>query len=282
MGIKKYKPTTNGRRGMTGLTYDELTTSKPYKPLTIKLKKHAGRNNTWRLTVRHKGGGHAKRYRLMDFYFHDKKGIPGKVETIEYDPYRTGWIALVCYKDGERRYVLAHTEMTVGDTIVTDELTKLIPGNRLLVSNVPVGMKIYNVELIVGHGASSVRSAGSSATVISQDGEYSQVKMPSGEVRLVNKKCYVTLGQVSNPDHNQIVIWKAWRSRWMWKRPTVLGKSMNPVDHPHGWGEWHSPIGMKAPKTPWGMPALGYKTRKKKNTTSRWILKTRKGKLLLK
>ena len=142
----------------------------------------------------------------MDFYFHDKKGIPGKVETIEYDPYRTGWIALVCYKDGERRYVLAHTEMTVGDTIVTDELTKLIPGNRLLVSNVPVGMKIYNVELIVGHGASSVRSAGSSATVISQDGEYSQVKMPSGEVRLVNKKCYVTLGQVSNPDHNQIVI----------------------------------------------------------------------------
>jgi len=171
---------------------------------------------------------------MVDFYFHDKKSIPAKVETIEYDPYRTAWIALVCYKDGERRYVVAHTEMKVGDMIVTDEKTTLEKGNRLEIGNIPVGMNVYNVELIVGQGASSVRSAGSMATVVSQEGEYSQVKMPSGEIRLVHKKCYATIGQVSNPDNNQIVLGKAGRSRHMGIRPTVLGKSMNPVDHPHG------------------------------------------------
>ena len=277
MGIKKFKPTTPGRRWMTVVDYKSvLTTNKPYKPLTIKLKKHSGRNNTWRITVRHQGWGHAKKYRLVDFDGTDKLGIPAKVETIEYDPYRTAFISLVCYKDGERRYVLAHTEMKVGDKIVTDEKTELTPGNRMLIWNIPTGLNVYNVELIVGQWASSVRSAWATAQIISQEGEYTQVKMPSGEVRLVHKKCYATLGQVSNPDHNQVVIWKAWRSRWMWKRPTVLGKSMNPVDHPHGGWEGHSPIGMKAPKTPWGMPALGYKTRKRKKTTNRWILKTRK------
>lgn len=281
MGIKKFKPTTNGRRWMSVVTFEQITTKSPYKPLTVKLQKSSGRNNTWRITIRHQGGWHAKRYRLVDFYSLDKKGIPAKVETIEYDPYRSAFIALVCYKDWERRYVLAHKDMATWDQIVTDEKTALVSGNRMEIGNIPTGLQVYNVELIVGSGAASVRSAGTYATIVSQEGEYTQVKLPSSEIRLVNKKCYATLGQVSNPDHNQMVIWKAWRSRWMWKRPTVLGKSMNPVDHPHGGWEGHSPIGMKAPKTPWGMPALGYKTRSRKNITNKWILKTRKGKLMV-
>lgn len=281
MGIKKFKPTTPWRRAMTGNTFEEITTSTPYKKLTVTLKKHAGRNNTWSIMVRHQGGGHAQKYRLVDFYFHDKKSIPAKVETIEYDPYRTAWIALICYKDGERRYVVAHTEMKVWDIIVTDEKTSLVNGNRLQVCNIPVGMPIYNLELIVWQGASAIRSAWSSAVIVSQEWEYTQVKLPSWEIRLVNKKCYATLGQVSNPDNNQIVIGKAWRSRHMWIRPTVLGKSMNPVDHPHGGWEGHAPIGMKAPKTPWWRIALGYKTRSKKKFTNRWILRTKKGKLMV-
>ena len=266
---------------MTGYDFEEITASKPYKKLTVKLKAHAGRNNTGRLTVRHQGGGHAKRYRLIDFYGYDKKDIQAKVETIEYDPYRTAYIALVCFKDGERRYVLAHSEMKVGDVIVTSENAELKSGNRMELGNIPVGLQIYNLEMIVGQWASAIRSAGSFGTVVSQEGKYTQVKMPSGEIRLVHKKCYATLGQLSNMDHGQVVIGKAGRARWMWKRPEVLGKSMNPVDHPHGGWEGHSPIGMKAPKTPWGMPALGYKTRNKKKTTSRWILRTRKGRLMV-
>lgn len=282
MAIKKFKPTTPGRRWMTVNTFEELTTSKPYKALTVNLKKHAGRNNSGRISVRHQGGGHAQKYRLIDFYHTDKRGIPAKVETIEYDPYRTGYIALVCYKDGERRYVLAHTTMKVGDIITTDEKTTLTSGNRMEIGHIPTGLEVYNVELIVGQGASSVRSAGSKAVITSQEGEYTQVKMPSGEIRLVHKKCYATLGQVSNPDNNQVVIGKAGRSRWMGKRPTVRGKAMNPVDHPHGGWEGRSPIGMKAPKTPWGKVALGKKTRSRKKTTGKWILKTRKGKLMQK
>lgn len=281
MGLKKFKPTTPGRRGMTGLDYAELTTAKPNKALTLTLKKAAGRNSSGRITIRHQWGGHAKKYRMVDFYMVDKKGIPARIETVEYDPYRTAFIALVCYKDGERRYVLAHTETKVGDSIITDEKTPLINGNRCEIGNIPVGLTVHNVELIVGQGASSIRSAGSSGLVISQEGEYAQVKMPSGEVRLVHKKCYATLGQVSNPDYNQIVIWKAGRSRWMGKRPTVRGKAMNPVDHPHGGWEGRAPIWLKAPKTPWGLPALGKKTRSRKKTTGRWILKTRKGKLMV-
>ncbi|MDP5039061.1 MAG: 50S ribosomal protein L2, partial [Candidatus Gracilibacteria bacterium] len=223
MGIKKFKPTTPGRRSMTGNTFEEITTRVPHKALTVTLKKHSGRNNTGRITVRHQGGGHAKKYRVVDFYLTDKKSIPAKVETVEYDPYRTAWISLVCYKDGERRYILAHRNIQVGDIIVTDDIAPIKEGNRMLIGNVPVGLPIHNVELIVGQGASSVRSAGSSAVVISQEGEYSQVKMPSGEIRLVNKKCFATLGQVSNPDNNQITIGKAGRSRHMGIRPTVLG-----------------------------------------------------------
>ena len=281
MWIKKFKPTTPGRRWMTVVSYDEITTNKPYKPLTIKLKKHSGRNNSWRITVRHKWWWHAKKYRLIDFFGNDKKWIVAKVETIEYDPYRSAFIALLCYKDWERRYTIAHSEMKVWDEIIADEKTELKSGNRMEIANIPTWLKIYNLELIVWQWASSVRSAWSFATIVSQEWEYTQVKLPSWEIRLVHKKCYATLGQVSNIDHSQVVIWKAWRSRWMWKRPTVLGKSMNPVDHPHGGWEWHSPIGMKAPKTPWGMPALGYKTRNKKKITNRWILKTRRGKLLV-
>jgi large subunit ribosomal protein L2 len=281
VGIRKFKPTTPGRRWMTSNSFEELTTSSPYKALTIKLKRHSGRNNLWRITVRHKWGWHAKKYRMIDFYFHDKKWIEAKVETIEYDPYRSAFIALICYKDWERRYIIAHKDMKVWDKIKTDEKTVLKSGNRMEVWNIPTWLQIYNLETIVWSGSSSVRAAWSYATVVSQDWEYAQVKLPSWEIRLVNKKCYATLGQVSNTDHNQIVIWKAWRSRWMWKRPTVLGKSMNPVDHPHGWWEWHSPIWMKAPKTPWGMPALWYKTRKRRKNTNKWILKTRKGKLMV-
>ena len=281
MWIKKFKPTTPGRRWMTTTDYSGLTSTTPHKALTVSLKKHAGRNSSGRLTVRHQGGGHAKKYRLVDFFMTDKKWIEARVETLEYDPYRTAFVSLVCYKDGERRYVLAHKDMKVGDVVVTEEKAPLKTGNRMLVSNIPTGMEVYNVETIVGQGASSVRAAGSAATITSQEWEYTQVKMPSGEVRFVHKQCYATLGQVSNTDHNQVVIWKAWRSRWMWKRPTVRGKAMNPVDHPHGGWEWRSPIGMKAPKTPWGLPALGIKTRSKKKNTSRWIVKTRKGKLMI-
>lgn len=281
MGIKKFKPTTPGRRWMSVNTYEELTTSKPYKPLLVNLAKNSGRNNTWRITIRHQGWGHAKKYRLVDFYSTDKKSIEYKVETIEYDPYRSAFISLVCYKDGERRYILANTETKVWEKYITDDKTPLKPGNRMQVWNIPTWLHVYNLELIVWKWSSSIRTAGSFGTIVSQEWEYTQVKMPSWEIRLVHKRCYASLWQVSNPDHNQVVIWKAWRSRWMWKRPVVRWKAMNPVDHPHGGWEWRSPIWMKAPKTPWGKVALGKKTRNRKNNTSRWILKTRKGKLMM-
>ena len=281
MAIKKFKPTTPGRRAMTWSSFEEITTSKPYEALTVKLKKNSGRNNSWRITIRHQGWGHAKKYRLVDFYFVDKKWIEAVVETIEYDPYRSAFIALICYKDWERRYIVAHKDMKIWDKVLTDEITNLKSWNRMEVWNIPVWLQIYNLELIVWQGATSIRSAWNFWTIVSQEWKYTQVKMPSWEVRLIHKRCYATLWQTSNPDYKQIVIWKAWRSRWMWKRPTVLGKSMNPVDHPHGGWEWHCPIWMKNPKNPWWMPALGYKTRNRKKTSSKWILKTRKGKLLV-
>ncbi len=281
MWIKKFKPTTPWRRAMTGNTFEEITTSTPYKALTTTLKKNAWRNNTWRITVRHQGWGHAKKYRLIDFYFHDKIWIPAKVETVEYDPYRSAFISLVCYKDWERRYVIAHSEMKVWDKIITEEKTSLESWNRLQIWNIPVWLSIYNLETIVWQWASSVRSAWSQWIILSQEWEYTQVKMPSGEIRLVNKKCYATLWQVSNTFHNQIVIGKAWRSRHMWIRPTVLGKQMNPVDHPHGGWEGHNPIWLKAPKTPWWKIALWKKTRSKKKFTNKWILRTKKWKLMM-
>lgn len=278
MAIKKYKPTTPSRRFMTGLTYEEITTNEPFKPLTTYKKANAGRNSAGRISVRHQGGGHKKLYRLVDFTL-EKRDIPAKVETIEYDPYRSAFIALVCYRDGERRYVVAHSTMNVGDEIIFSNDAKPVAGNRMEIGSVPTGLSVYNVELILGKGASAIRSAGSSATVISQEGEYTQVKMPSGEIRLVHKKCTATIGVVSNSDWNQITIGKAGRSRWMGKRPTVLGSSMNPVDHPHGGGEGHQSVGQrKGPKTPWGRLARGVKTRRRKST-DRWILRTRSGKL---
>lgn len=280
MAIKKFKPTTPGRRQMTWYTFAEVTKTKPTRSLTIKLKSHAWRNNTWTITVRHQGGWHAKRYRLIDFFFTDKKDIVAKVESIEYDPYRTGYIALICYKDWERRYVLAHKDMKVWDKIVTATEAPLVSWNRMEVWNIPVWLQVYNLELIVWHWASSIRSAGSVWIVYSQEWEYTQIKMPSSEIRLVHKKCFASLGQVSNTDHNMIVIGKAWRSRWLWRRPTVLWKSMNPVDHPHGWWEGHTPIWLKAPKTPWGKKALWMKTRSRKKTTSKWILKDKKWRLV--
>lgn len=279
MSIKKYNPTTPSRREMTGYSFDEITATEPYKPLTFYKKNAAGRNNTGRITVRHQGGGHKKLYRMVDFSF-DKKEIQAKVETIEYDPNRTGYIALVCYRDGERRYVLAHKDMKVGDLIITSESAKPVAGNRLLIGNIPVGLPVHNVELIVGLGASTVRSAGTAATVISQEGEYTQVKLPSGEIRRIHKKCWATIGTVSNTDHNQIVIGKAGRSRWMGRRPTVLGSSMNTVDHPHGGGEGHQSLGQrKGPKTPWGKITRGVITRNRKST-DKWIVRTKRGKLM--
>ncbi len=264
---------------MTGLTYEELTTDTPYKPLLSSFKNQAGRDNNGRIAVRHQGGGHKKLYRNVDFKL-NKFDIPGRVETIEYDPYRTAFIALVCYADGERRYLLAHTTMKVGDQVITSATAKPIAGNRLEIGNIPTGLFVHNVELILGKGATSVRSAGASATVLSQEGEYTQVKMTSGEIRLVHKKCSATIGIVSNPDWNQVTIGKAGRSRWLGKRPTVLGSSMNPVDHPHGGGEGHQSVGQrKGPKTPWGRPARGVKTRSRKYT-DRWVLRTRAGKLM--
>lgn len=234
MAIKKFKPTTPGRRQMSGYTFEELTASEPHKPLTYFLPRKAGRNSAGRITVRHQGGGHKRLFRKIDFYFTDKLDIPAKVETVEYDPFRTAYIALVCYRDGERRYVLAHKDVKVGDMIITSKEGKPENGNRLLIGNIPTGLFIHNVETIVGQGANCVRSAGASATIVSQEGNYTQIKMPSGEIRKVHKLCYATIGVVSNTDHNMIVIGKAGRSRWLGKRPTVLGKSMNPCDHPHG------------------------------------------------
>ncbi len=279
MPIKKYHPTTNARRDMTVLTYEELSGDAPYKPLTAPLKSDAGRGSSGRITVRHRGGGHKRKYRIIDFSQSDKLDIEARVETIEYDPNRSAFIALVVYRDGERRYVLAHASMRVGDTIITSDSAKPVDGNRLRIGNIPTGLFVYSVELIVGQGSTAVRSAGSHAQVISQEGEYTQLKMPSGEVRKVHKQCFATVGTVSNVDHAQVTIGKAGRARWKGKRPTVLGKSMNAVDHPHGGGEGHSPIGMISPKTPWGAPALGAKTRRRKDTT-KWVVRDRRGKLI--
>ena len=274
MALKKYKPTTPWRRWMTGYSFEELTSKKPFKALTMRLKKHSWRNNTWRITVRHQGGWHAQRYRLVDFYYHDKIGIPAKVETIEYDPCRTAYIALICYTDWERRYIIAPKDLKVWDKVITDEKTKIKTWNRMKVWNIPAGMLVHNLEVIVWQWVASIRSAWTYWQLVSQDGVYTQIKMPSWEVRYIHKNCFASLWQVSNIDHNQMVIGKAWRSRHMWKRPTVLWKSMNPVDHPHGGWEGHSPLWM-APKTPWGQPALWVKTRSRKKT-DRWLAKKRK------
>lgn len=275
MAIKNYKPTTPGRRGMSGYSFDEVTKSKPEKSLTVRLNKRSGRNNQGRLTIRHRGGGHKRLYRLVDFNRADKHNIEGTVKAVEYDPYRTAYIMLINYSDGEKRYHLAPQDVKIGDKVMLADKTKLKPGNRMKLKSFPVGFTVYNLELNKGKGGQMIRSAGSSAKVISQkDQMYTQVQLPSGEIRLINRECFASYGMASNVDHANITIGKAGRKRHMGRRPQVRGKVMNPCDHPHGGGEGNQPIGLKHPKTPWGMPALGFKTRKRKYS-DRLIVKSR-------
>ena len=274
MGIKKYNPTTPGLRGMTVSTFEEITTDKPEKSLTVTLKKHSGRNSRGKITVRHRGGGYRPKYRIIDFK-RDKDGVPGKVATIEYDPNRSANIALINYADGEKRYIVAPNKLSVGDVIVSGPETDIKIGNALPVANIPVGTIIHNIELKPGKGAQLVRSAGNGAQLMAKEGKFASLRLPSGEVRKVRQECRATIGEVGNIDHQNIQIGKAGRKRHMGIRPTVRGSVMNPNDHPHGGGEGKAGIGRVSPVTPWGKPALGYKTRKKGKPSDKYIVKRR-------
>lgn len=277
MGIKKYNPTTPGLRGMTVSTFEEITTDKPEKSLTKTLKKHSGRNVRGKITVRHRGGGTRRKYRIIDFK-RNKDDIRATVKTIEYDPNRSANIALVVYEDGEKRYIIAPNELKVGDIIESGEKSDIKVGNTLPISNIPVGTMIHNIELKPGKGAQLVRSAGNGAQLMAKEGEYAQVRLPSGEVRMVRINCRATIGEVGNIEHSNIQIGKAGRKRHMGWRPTVRGSVMNPNDHPHGGGEGRAPIGRKSPVTPWGKPTLGYKTRNKNKDSNKYIVRRRNGK----
>jgi large subunit ribosomal protein L2 len=267
MPVKVYKPTSAGRRGMTGHTFEEITKSKPERALTEAIRKKGGRNNTGRLTVRHRGGGHKRRYRIIDFK-RDKYDVTADVIAIEYDPNRSARIALLQYTDGEKRYIIAPLGLKVGDKIANGELAEVRTGNALYIRDIPVGTQIHNVELLPGNGGQLARSAGVSAQLLAKEGVYAQVRLPSGEVRLIHERCMATIGQVGNTDHGNIKIGKAGRNRWLGWRPTVRGIAMDPGGHPHGGGEGRSGIGMPGPKTPWGKPALGYRTRRNKRTNA--------------
>ena len=274
MAIKKYNPTTPGLRGMTVSTFEENTCDTPEKSLTVTLKKHAGRNVRGKITVRHRGGGYRPKYRIIDFK-RDKDGVPGTVATIEYDPNRTANIALINYADGEKRYIIAPNKLNVGDVIESGAEADIKVGNALPLANIPVGTIIHNVELKAGKGGQMVRSAGNGAQLMAKEGAFAQVRLPSGEVRKVHIGCRATVGEVGNLDHQNIQIGKAGRKRHMGIRPTVRGSVMNPNDHPHGGGEGKAGIGRVSPVTPWGKPALGYKTRKKKKASDKYIVKRR-------
>ena len=274
MGIKKYNPTTPGLRGMTVSTFEEITTDKPEKSLTVTLKKHSGRNNRGKITVRHRGGGYRPKYRIIDFK-RNKDGVPGKVATIEYDPNRTANIALIVYADGEKRYIVAPQSLKVGDVIYSGPDADIKVGNALPLANIPLGTMIHNIELKPGKGAQLVRAAGNGAQLMAKEGDYAQVRLPSGEVRRIRMNCRATIGEVGNNDHQNINIGKAGKKRHMGIRPTVRGSVMNPNDHPHGGGEGKAGIGRVGPVTPWGKPALGYKTRKKKKASNKYIVKRR-------
>jgi len=261
--LKQYRPTSPGRRSMTGSSFEEITKSKPEKSLLAPLKKKGGRSNQGRITVRHRGGGAKRRLRIIDFK-RDKLGVPGRVAAIEYDPNRSARIALIYYADGEKRYILAPNDLNVDDVIKSGEGAELKPGNALPLKIIPTGTMIHNIEMQPGKGGQLVRSAGASAQLMAKEGEYALIRMPSSEVRRIRSNCLATIGQVGNLDHRSISLGKAGRKRWMGIRPTVRGSAMNPRDHPHGGGEGRSPIGMPGPKTPWGKPALGYRTRKPK------------------
>ncbi len=273
MPIKVYNPTSAGRRGMTGHSFEEITKSKPERSLTEALRKRGGRNNQGRLTVRHRGGGHKRRYRIIDFK-RDKFDAVAEVLAIEYDPNRSSRIALLQYEDGEKRYIIAPLGLKVGDRIGNGELAEIRPGNALYIRDIPVGTQIHNVELLPGNGGQLARAAGVSAQLLAKEGVYAQVRLPSGEVRLVHERCMATIGQVGNTDHGNIKLGKAGRTRWLGWRPTVRGIAMDPGGHPHGGGEGRSGIGMPGPKTPWGKPALGKRTRTNKRT-DRFIVRRR-------
>ena len=272
MAIKSYKPTSAGRRHQTCSTFEEITSDKPEKSLLIKLKKTAGRNNFGRVTSRHIGGGHKQKYRIIDFR-RDKRDIPAKVFSVEYDPYRSARIALLNYADGEKRYIIAPLDLKVGDTVISSASADIKPGNALPIRSIPLGTIIHNIELKIGKGAQLARSAGTFAQLMAKEDKYAQVKLPSGEVRMVLMDCMATVGQVGNIDHENVSIGKAGRSRWLGKRPKVRGVAMNPVDHPHGGGEGRT-SGGRHPVTPWGIPTKGYKTRTNK-TSTRFIVKRR-------
>jgi large subunit ribosomal protein L2 len=272
MAIKKYKPTSNGRRNMTTSDFAEITTNKPEKSLLQPVKRKGGRNNQGKLTVRHQGGGHKRQYRVIDFK-RNKDGIPGRVATIEYDPNRSANIALINYVDGEKRYILAAKGLEVGVMIMSGPEADIKPGNALPLQNIPMGSTIHNIEMKPGKGGQLVRSAGTSAQILGKEDKYVIIRLQSGEVRMILGTCRATIGQVGNEQHELINIGKAGRNRWLGKRPTVRGSVMNPNDHPHGGGEGKSPIGRKSPMTPWGKPTLGYKTRKKKNKSDKFIVR---------
>ncbi|ANU15830.1 50S ribosomal protein L2 [Planococcus maritimus] len=275
MGIRKYKPTTNGRRNMTSSDFAEITTNKPEKSLLQPTKRKGGRNNQGKITVRHHGGGHKRQYRVIDFK-RNKDGIPGRVATIEYDPNRSANIALIHYADGEKRYILAPKGVQVDTQIMSGPEADIKAGNALPLINIPMGSTIHNIELKPGGGGQLVRSAGASAQVLGKEGKYVTVRLQSGEVRMILATCRATIGAVGNEQHELINIGKAGRNRWKGNRPTVRGSVMNPNDHPHGGGEGRSPIGRKSPMSPWGKPTLGYKTRKKTNKSDKFIVRRRK------
>jgi large subunit ribosomal protein L2 len=273
MPVKKYKPTSPGRRGMTGHTFEEITTSKPERSLLIPKRRHSGRNNHGRITVRHRGGGNRRHIRKLDFK-RDKRGIPAKVATIEYDPNRSARLALLHYVDGEKRYIIAPLGLRVGDMVSAGPQAEIRPGNSLPLANIPLGTQVHNIELYEGRGGQLVRAAGTSAQLLGKEGDYVAVRLPSGEVRRIRQACYATIGEVGNPDHSNIKLGKAGRKRHMGIRPAVRGSAMSPRDHPHGGGEGRQPIGMPSPKSPWGKPTLGKKTRRNKRTGT-YIIRSR-------
>jgi len=275
MAMKKFKPTSPGRRFMTVESFAEITTTTPERSLLAPLTNKAGRNNQGRITVRHQGGGHKRKYRIIDFK-RDKDSIPATVATIEYDPNRTAYIALLNYADGEKRYILAPQGLKVGAKVVSGAQADIVLGNALPLRSIPVGTVVHNIELKPGKGAQMARSAGASAQLMAKEGAYALVRLPSSEDRLVHLDCKATIGQVGNLEYENVSIGKAGRSRWLRRRPTVRGVVMNPVDHPHGGGEGRAPIGRKSPLTPWGVPTLGHKTRQKKKHSDKYIVRRRK------
>ncbi|MDY7040472.1 MAG: 50S ribosomal protein L2 [Chloroflexota bacterium] len=276
MAIKVYKPTSPGRRGMTAPTFEEITSTEPERSLLAPMRKKAGRNVRGKITVRHRGGGHKRRYRIIDFK-RDKVGVPARVASIEYDPNRSARIALLVYADGEKRYIIAPLGLMVGDTVMSGPGAEVREGNALPIADIPVGTLIHNIELQPGKGGQLVRAAGTSAQLMAKEGKYAHVRLPSGEVRLIQQRCVATIGQVGNTDHGNIKLGKAGRKRHLGWRPAVRGSAMSPRDHPHGGGEGRSPIGMPSPKSPWGKPTLGKKTRRNKDT-DKWIVRRRGGK----